>query len=231
MDITIPYYSSISAFIKDQHRIEKENNMNLLLKDLKPGDVFEYVDAAKSYRRGKFLVLDPNSEKDGIFIFSDVTNKTCRHWGQLDVNLIPKIKENNMKNSMGHFINWRFGVPVKVHAQLQEDQEAVSGDVRLIREDGHYFNILTKNGIQVLCNKNFYSYELIPHKYSNYSSRYPVCSSPDFTAFCNSRSQMTTFDAVGEKLQPYPVATPTINGKTIELSAETTAELKKKLGI
>ena len=138
-----------------------------------------------------------------------------------------------MKNSMGHFVGWTFGVPVKVRAKLQDDQEAVSGETRLIHEDEHYFDILTENGAQASCSKNYFYYELIPYKYPGFSPRFPVCQNKNETAFCNSTYNMTCIGVTLLTMKPYsyPVATLNIDGKTIELSAETVANLKKELGI
>ena len=157
-------------------------------------------------------------------------------WWRYVLNLtIPK-SEDNMKSQkeMGHFINWRFGVPVKVHAILQKDQEAVSGEIRLVDEADSYFVIMNKKyGTCVICNKNYYDYELIPHKAGVVSGpRYPVCQSTFNAAYCNAdESGMSKLGTHYEQLEPVSIATLNIDGKTIELSAETTAELKKKLGV
>ena len=202
--------------------------MKLLLKDLKPGDEFEYVNTTKSYRQGLFLVLELNSKKDSVLIFNKVTNKTCRHWDQLDVNLISKAKENNMENRMGHFVGWKFGVPVKIfhHGRLVTDYN------RLTHESEVSFRAANDGGGEMYYSKSDgYIYELIPHKYSAFSPRYPVCQNSLETAFCNGLGIMPTMGATEDKLKQYPAATLNIDGKTIELSDETVAELKKKLGI
>lgn len=136
--------------------------MKTLLEDLRPGDEFEYVITTQSFRRGRFVVLDsegcylrPIVKKGGVFIFSFFTNKVCQHNNRLDVNLISKTKENDMKNSMGHFTNWKFGKP----QMAQIDSSAIND------------------------------------------------------------------------LKRYPTATLNIDDKTIELSDETVAELRKKLGV
>ena len=139
-----------------------------------------------------------------------------------------------MENKMGHFIDWKFGVPVKVAAKNHRDQAAVSGEIRLIDEDSSHFVLMNKTrGACVICNKGDYHYKLTPHKYRGLSPRYPVCQALEYTAFCNSKNVMAVLDAGECTLKPYsaPIATLTIDGKTIELSAETTAELKKKLGV
>ena len=157
-----------------------------------------------------------------------------------DQNRIKKLRGNNMKSQkeMNHFIGWKFGIPVKVVAKNQADQRIASGEARLVDEDANYFSIIRRNGeVRVRNKQNFY-YELIPHKY-NYpgdtnKSRYPICESPEYTAYCNCLNEMVHLEALTTKTYkfvPIPVATLNIDGKTIELSAETTAELKKKLGI
>ncbi len=206
------------------------------LKDLIPGTEFEYIDQGHSYRRGKFLVLNicfvPANRMYSVAILSYVTKKVCNHWGQLKVSVISK-PEKTMENTMSHFIGWKFGVPVRVCALKQENQKAVSGVTKLIYEDNDYFNVTTSNGMCVLCNKSCYYYELIPHNYSRgiYSPRYPICSNNKGTAFCNAANNFNDLGTALGELIPCPAATLNIDGKTIELSAETIAELKKKLGI
>lgn len=217
--------------------------MRLWLKDLKPGDEFEYVETAHGYRRGKFLVLDrkgsylqPAVRAGCVFIFSFLTNKVCQHWGLLDVILISK-SENNMKSQkeMGHFTEWKFGIPVRIYEHnpggynYPEYEEA-----RLVNEDDKYFIIVFNGGKMGMRSKRNFHYELIPHKYGHlniFNPRYPVCQTEHYTAFCNANNKMATLDAGGSELKRYPAATLNIGGKTIELSAETTAELKKKLGV
>lgn len=206
------------------------------LKDLKPGDEFEYVVTTQAYRRGRFVVLnnvgsylEPVAKEGCAFVFSFLTNKVCQHWGLHDVNLISKTKENNMKNStsMGHFVGWKFGVPVKIwnhyHKKVIES--------KLVWENDDGFRVVSESGYVVYYSKDNYTYELIPHEYSHFSPRYPVCQTSNYTAFCNSGCEIDILDAVIGKLKHYPVATLTIDGKTIELSTETTAKLKEKLGI
>ena len=139
---------------------------------------------------------------------------------------------------MGHFINWKFGVPVRVYEHnpgghnYPEYEEA-----RLIFENGEMFRILFSDETIGVRNKHNFYYKLIPHKnlYSAFSPRYPVCQSPVRTAYCNSgigEPQMEQIDTCNVNgISPYSVATLIIDGKTIEFSAETTAELKRKLGI
>ena len=154
-------------------------------------------------------------------------------------------KENNMKNSMGHFTGWKFGVPVKVYAkslaEYSYDSVITSEEVRLIAEDDSTFTMIfyykKQTGCAVRLKQDYY-YELIPHKICGaFSPRYPVCQNSKRVAYCNSsmgEPQMAQIDSNSVRnLKLYPIATATftIDGKTIELSAETTAELKKKLGI
>lgn len=139
---------------------------------------------------------------------------------------------------MGHFINWRFGVPVKV---FQCGQQIGNNDNwLLINETKNMFITVNPDTLYI---RSFYKipvpgisqayYELIPHKYNTFSPRYPVCQTSDYTAFCYDGDEITILDAGKVKLTPYSdsVIVLTIDGKTIELSAETTAELKKKLGV
>ncbi len=139
-------------------------------------------------------------------------------------------KANSMNNkNMDHFINWRFGVPVIVKGDSGYIKEGL-----LIHENESTFTLNGSNPYSKLT----YHYELIPHKnyLAAFSPRYPVCQSPARAAYCNSglgdEPQMNQIDSCDiNDLLPYPTATLTIDGKTIELSAETTAELKKKLGV
>ena len=134
-------------------------------------------------------------------------------------------------NNMGHFINWKFGVPVRVSSRNYSSP--YTNQVLLINEDDDTFTITFANFTKQYT-KKIYSYELIPHQGCNgMRPRFPVCQNSAFTAYCNGHGIMTELDRGGSgyKLKPYPTATFNIDGKTIELSAETTAELKKKLGV
>ena len=141
-----------------------------------------------------------------------------------------KTKEKNMENRMGHFVSWKFGVPVKVW-EADYSEEKFGG--RLVWEDDSGFRVITESGNFAYCRKTSYIYELIPYKYKSFSPRYPVCQSSDWTAFCNSGGQMIMLDVGAVNMERYPekIVTLTVDGKIIELSAETVAELKKKLGI
>ena len=155
----------------------------------------------------------------------------CTYYSMI---LKEQIKENNMENKMGHFIGWKFGVPVNVfhHGYIIKDCYC------LTHESDVSFRVVNSEGGGTYYPKSDgYTYELIPHKnlFAAFSPRYPVCQSPARTAYCNSgigEPQMNQIDSCGTNdLSPYSTATLTIDGKIIELSAETTAELKKKLGI
>ena len=134
---------------------------------------------------------------------------------------------------MNHFIGWKFGVPVKVSAKCHRDQNAVSGEVRLVNETASYFIIVIQRGGCVVCNKQYYYYELIPHKAGVVKGpRYPVCQSTFNAAYCNAdESCMSKLGIHYEQLEPVSIATLNIDGKTIELSAETAANFKEQLGI
>ncbi len=146
-------------------------------------------------------------------------------------------KEKTMENKMGHFIDWKFGVPVRVIFSSGKSNSRG----RLFYEDDSLFRVITDDGVYGWFYKTQTRYELIPYQYGDLvrnhvnRPRFPVCESPDYVAFCNSGNGMTILDAGDSKkyeFLPIPsVATLNIDGKTIELSAETTAELKKKLGV
>ncbi len=143
------------------------------------------------------------------------------------------------QKEMGHFIGWKFGVLVRIYERnpggvnYPEYEEA-----RLIEENGKTFIIMYNDQKLGYRSKQNFHYELIPHKY-NYPGetnepRYPICESPEYTAYCNYLNEMVHLEALTTKTYKFvsiPVATLNIDGKTIELSAETTAELKKKLEI
>ena len=158
----------------------------------------------------------------------------CSHWGELEVNVISEL-EKTMENKMGHFIGWKFGVPVRIFNIRGVE---ICSLEYLIDESEKYFRVLGVSGEPELHSKANRTYELIPHKYSSqfignfkYSPRYPVCQAPGYTAFCNGDDTINILDAGKVKLQSMLTATITIDGKTIELSAETTANFKEQLGI
>ena len=206
------------------------------LKDLKPGDEFEYAEATQIYRQGKFLVLNSEGKyfwsatrDDCVFIFSFLTKKVCQHWGLLDVNIISK-PEKIMENKMGHFIGWKFGVPVKVSSR--HILTPYTDQVLLIKETDRDFTVQFTNFIKVY-SKQHYCYELIPYRVSGHNDFiYLVCHNDAYITFCNFAQHLKAFESVHESyVKPIPSATLNIDGKTIELSVETTAELKKKLGV
>ncbi len=137
------------------------------------------------------------------------------------------------QKAMGHFIDWKFGVPVKVFAKNQADQDVIRGEGRLTRESSGSFSVYWAAGGHINLLKTKFYYKLIPHKAGVVTGpRYPVCQSTFNAAYCNAdEAGMTKLSTHYEQLEPASVATLNIDGKTIELSAETTAELKKKLGM
>ena len=133
---------------------------------------------------------------------------------------------------MNHFIGWKFGVPVQVFSKYARPLR--SQEVLLIHENETTFSTVLSTGELWGFKKCNSHYELIPYVRKDApGARYPVCSNYCHTSYCNAQDIMqrigyTESDTV--KKSP-PVATLTIDGKTIELSRETTAELKKKLGV
>ena len=216
------------------------------LSDLNPGDVFRYLDGRREFLSGLFMkmhqnntYISPMTEKHCNFIISLNDGMSHNHADRREVEIILKYKERTMENKMNHFIGWKFGVPVKIF-NIRGVQ--VNGFTYLINETKSYFTTISKSGnvegSAIVYGKTDYYYELIPHKY-NYGGgvnkpRYPICESPKYMAFCNSLGDMTRLDVLSvktHKFAPIFTATLIIDGKTIELSAETTAELKKKLGV
>ncbi|KKL55656.1 hypothetical protein LCGC14_2253230 [marine sediment metagenome] len=141
------------------------------------------------------------------------------------------------QKEMGHFIGWKFGVPVKVYehnpggVNYPEYEEA-----RLIKENGKTFIIMYSDQRLGYRSKQNFHYELIPHQAEGREPAYPVCKNDCNTAYCNARvNGLMSFPVFGgtsnNRVKLTPLATLDIDGKIIELSAETTAELKKKLGI
>ncbi len=244
--------------------------MKTLLKDLIPGDEFEYVNTAPGYRKGRFLVLNtmgsylrPVATDKCRFLYSFTAKKVVNHFVEQEIILkkfvneavtIPcypnvtafindqnriKLEEANMKSQkqMGHFVGWKFGVPVKIYEHdpggrnYPEYEEA-----RLIYEGDKIFVVVFNNKTMGSRSKQNFHYELIPHKYSSqfidsfeYSPRYPVCQAPEYTAFYNDDDTISVLDAGKVKLYPTVAATLNIDGEVIELSAETAANIKAKL--
>ncbi len=152
-----------------------------------------------------------------------------------DQNRIKKLRGNNMKSQkeMNHFIGWKFGVPVRI---LNIRSVQIDDFMYLIDETKSYFTAMSRAGNAEVFSKSNRSYELIPHTVCGaFNPRYPVCQNSKRTAYCNSNigeQQMTQIDSNSTSdIKLYPTATLNIDGKIIELSAETTAELKKKLEI
>ena len=152
-----------------------------------------------------------------------------------DQNRIKKLRDDNMKSQkeMGHFIGWKFGVPVKVSGR--HNLTPYTDQVLLIKETDRDFTVQFTNFIKVY-SKQHYCYELIPHQIEGREPAYPVCKNDCNTTYCNARvNGLMSFPVFGgtsnNRVKLTPLATLDIDGKIIELSAETTAELKKKLGI
>ena len=134
---------------------------------------------------------------------------------------------------MNYFIGWKFGVPVRVSAQSSSDQDAVRGEVRLIHENASTFIIVVQRGGAVVCNKQYYHYELISYRNFYSKPRYPVCVNKEKVVYCNAWGKFSDLSqALTKDLVRTPKnATLTIDGKTIELSRETIDRLKKELGV
>jgi len=204
------------------------------LKDLQPGDEFEYVYTVPVYRQGKFLVLDtagnylrPAAKIASRFIFSYATKKVVNHYVELEV--IKKEATVKSQKQMGHFIGWKFGVPVRI---LNIRGAEIYPLTYLISESEKYFEVLSVAGGLEVFSKDNRSYELIPYKYGNIMNpRYPVCSSPDKTAFCNAMNCMTGLDSTGDVLKEYPTAKLVLeDGTEIKLSTETIEALRQQFG-
>ena len=138
------------------------------------------------------------------------------------------------KQSMGHFIDWKFGVPVKVFGR--KSGQRVEG--LLVYEDGEVFKTLRQsdNNWQSFYKEDYY-YELIPYNARlqswNRSPRYPICQTPGMEAiYCNKGNKMSSLHTVDSEMirMPDHTATLTIDGKEIELSQETIENLIKELG-
>lgn len=206
------------------------------LKNLEPGDEFVYLHANYDYREGRFLVLGSDSSylqmsatKSSRFIFSFTTKKVVNHFEGEEV--IKKEANVKSQNQMGHFIGWKFGVPVRVSSR-NHLSSYTEGQVLLIEETENTFTVKFEYLVKTY-NKKVYSYELIPYKYSDVMSpRYPVCLSPNRTAFCNSENNMTYLDTTTKPFYKYPTVKLVLeDGREIRLSAETTAILKAQLGV
>jgi len=143
-----------------------------------------------------------------------------------------------MNATMGHFIGWKFGVPVRV---LDKYNEVVCTLRYLIHEYESGFVTIDKHGSRTNWIKGSrpdyggYSYELIPYSFRNFNClRYPVCSSRETVAYCNAHEVMDNLTTIRkERLNPKieKRAILEIDGERIELSNETTEQLKKQLGV
>ena len=207
------------------------------LSDLNPGDVFRYLDGRPEFLSGLFMkmhqkntYISPMTKKRRNFIISLNDGMPYNHADRREVEIILKYKERTMENKMNHFIGWKFGVPVRI---LDIRGAQIKHFVYLIDETKLYFIGMDKVGNVEVFSKSNRSYELIPHKAGVVSGpRYPVCQSTFNAAYCNAdESGMNKLGIHYEQLEPVSIAILNIDGKTIELSAETTAELKKKLGV
>ena len=132
---------------------------------------------------------------------------------------------------MNHFIGWKFGVPIQVFSKYAHPttQEGL-----LIYEDETTFSTVLSTGALWGFKKCNSHYELIPYRNYDSSPRYPVCVNKENAVYCNAWGKMSALSNLSTKdlvKIPKTAATFTIDGKTIELSAETTAKLKKKLGV
>ncbi len=207
------------------------------LSDLNPGDVFRYLDGRPEFLSGLFMkmhqkntYISPMTKKRCNFIISLNDGIPHNHADRREVEIILKYKERTMENKMNHFIGWKFGVPVKIQNRYNPNSKIES---MLIWENDNGFRAITEAGPTNYYAKDTFTYELIPHKAGVVSGpRYPVCQSTFNAAYCNAdESGMSKLGTHYEQLEPVSIATLNIDGKTIELSAETTAELKKKLGV
>ncbi|KKK69625.1 hypothetical protein LCGC14_2932160 [marine sediment metagenome] len=209
------------------------------LSDLKPGDVFRYLDGRREFLNGLFMkmhqsntYIQPMAKKRCNFIISLDDGMPHNHTDRREVEIVLKYKEDNMvsQKQMSHFIDWKFGVPVRI---LNIRGAQVHGFSYLVNETKRYFTTVDRDGNFDTCSKVNRSYELIPHKYGAFSPRYPVLQNSSETVFCNSAEEILSIGVTMLPMKPYllPTATFNIDGKTIELSAETTAELKRKLGV
>lgn len=208
------------------------------LSDLNPGDVFRYLDGRPEFLNGLFMkmhqkntYISPMTKKRCNFIISLDDGMPHNHADCREVEIVLKYRERIMENKMGRFIGWRFGVPVKVRGMNANSVCINCEKALLVFEDGLNFRVINVDGTFSSYHKHYYSYELIPYKSHHVPGPiYPVCQREDgVSPYLD--GNVRDFIGKSDTLQPMSVATLTIDGKTIELSAETTAELKKKLGV
>ena len=219
----------------------KETIMKLA--DLKPGDIFEYAVQDRHWRTGTFAVLNMVScyvrdwFVEGLVMVNHLDNgMVSRHRDNRQVILLSKSGEKIMstdtKENMDYFIGWKFGVPVKV-IQRESDQR-IEG--LLIQETEDAFYVLAAGTYTTIYSKAVYRYELIPYRPSDMgnSVRYPVCTTPKSTAYCNNVDRMEFMSSAYQpmiRIPDPPTVTLTIDNKKIELSQETIANLIKELGV
>ncbi len=146
------------------------------------------------------------------------------------------VMSTSKEKSMGHFIGWKFGVPVKV----RNSRGKVIHESRLVSEDDFNFLIVDGYGDSLKYSKQCYSYELIPYHSTDLvgignSPRYPVCRTTIETAICNCNGIMAGLIYANnenmKRIPDPPIVTLTIGDKTIELSQETADKLRKDLGV
>ena len=137
----------------------------------------------------------------------------------------------NTEKSMGHFTNWSFGVPVNVYYKNRD--KSLNNVARLVYETIVHFVTVNDGGYFTSYNKVNYYYELISYTTYKALTRYPVCRSLIEVTYCNAGRMGQFYDCKLHEitLSPEPTATLIIDGKEIKLSAETTARLKKDLGV
>ena len=164
-------------------------------------------------------------------------------WGVYPhLKLTCRAKETKMSNEknkpysekqMGHFTDWKFGVPVKVHSV-----ERMITEGRLFFESDIEFKTVARHGAITRWNKARYHYELIPYEIDGCTKqRFPVCQSPSDTAYCNRFNNIAKIcDCTNDNIIRIPnhTAILTIDDKKIELSHETITNLIeqiKELGV
>jgi hypothetical protein len=210
----------------------------ICLRDLPTKSVYEYVYKDKSWNRSVYAVMYSGSyvfhgqHKEGYVFVADIkTGKVCHHRGELAVLFIDD-KKKKVEVSMDHFVGWKFGVPVKISGKDNNPDER---EQLLIFENGQYFKVLNKLGHITVFRKASHYYRPIPFCVPDTTlyprrPRYPVCQTPSTTASCNNVGIMEGL-ATTVPLEKIPAATLNIEGREIELSDETVAELKEQLGI
>jgi len=208
------------------------------LRDLNPGDEFEYVNTIPEYRKGQFIVLDTNggylrpaSTETSRFLFSYAAKKVVNHFVGQEV-IIKKEANVRPQKQMGHFIGWEFGVPVKISGMHSGSVCIDNEKALLVFENDLNFRVINPNGSFSSYHKSLFYYKLVPYngKHASYPV-YPVCRREDgVSPYLN--GSLRTFAGVSDTLQPAPTAKLVLeDGTKIELSAETIANLKEQLGV